>query len=292
MKRLMMLHMSDDVIIADLDGGNERLYRPLSNGQAGLRSGVIAGNVLYAVGAYSAMVYCLRLPDLTLLNTYSCVGKYPFKVELQDGRLYVACADSDTVHMFSQKSGEHISSYHTGGYLTAMALSPYCCMLCTANTRRAYLLSHEQLYPIKEMSIPMLPSCAFYDRDKEMFYVCGTADDGIKGKLCIFDRTGELIKSSDTGNIPVDICTYANLILISCSGEDVTALHARGDGRTMGWVKAPAMPDRLAVCPDNGRMYISSQLEDELRVIDLAGRNVLFNVKTGKEASALLFYDC
>lgn len=289
MDGLLILHMQDEIGFIPSGENAVSFFHPLgTEAQAGLRSGTVSKNTLYAVGAYSGMLYTFKLPQFTLACCRSCVGRYPFKVELKNSSLYIACADSDTVHMLSPSSGEQLSSFRTGGYLTAMAVSPKYCLLCTANTRKIFLLAANQLYPIYEMNLPVLPSCALYDEEKDIFYICGTAEDGVKGSLCLLSGEGELIKICDTGNIPVDMAFYRGLLLISCSGQDVIALHARNNGRTMGWIKGPIMPDRLAVCSERGLLYVSSQLEDVIEIIDLAGRKTLYTIQTGREPSALI----
>ena len=291
MDALLILHMQDEIGLVKNGGGAVSFFRPLGpEAQAGLRSGIIKDSMLYAVGAYSGMLYIFSLPQLSLNCCRSCIGRYPFKIELQQERLYIACADSDTVHMLSSCNGEPLSSYHTGGYLSAMAVSPEFCLLCTYNTRKLFLLSASHLYPELEMNIPLQPNCALYDQSKNLFYICGTAEDGIKGMLCILSGEGELLKICETGDVPVDMALYREQLLISCSGQDVIALHARGEGRTLGWLKGPLMPDRLAVCPQNGRLYGSSQLENIINVIDINGRRTLYTLKTEREPSALIMY--
>lgn len=291
MEGLLILHMQDEIGFVSNGESSVSFFRPLSADiQAGLRSGAIFENTLYAVGAYSGMLYTFKLPQFSLSCCRSCIGRYPFKIELKNNYIYIACADSDTVHLLSANSNEHISSFRTGGYLTAMAVSSKYCLLCTANTRKIFLLASNQLYPVYEMNIPMLPSCAIYDKDKDIFYICGTAEDGIKGILCLLNGEGDLIKICDTGNIPVDMALYKEMLLISCSGHDVISLHSKNNGRTMGWIKGPVMPDRLAVCSETGQLYVSSQLEDIIEVIDLVSRKTLYTIKTGHEPSALLIY--
>lgn len=290
MKSLIILHMQDEIGLA-LNQGPFSFFRPPGlETPAGLRSGVVKDNMLYALGAYSGMLYSFLLPQLSLVCCRSCVGRYPFKLQLEGDNFYIACADSDTVHMLSLKEGEHRFSYHTGGYLTAMAVSPKFCMLCTSNTRRLFLLSSSQLYPIREMALPLQPNCAIYDEEKDIFYICGTAEDGIQGELCIFSGEGELLKLCQTGSVPVDMALYREQLLISCSGQDVIALHMRGDGRTLGWIKGPVMPDRLAICPQTSRLYVSSQLEDIVEIIDINGRKSLYCLKTAREPSAIIIY--
>lgn len=233
MKSLIILHMQDEIGLA-LNQGPFSFFRPTGlETPAGLRSGVVKDNMLYALGAYSGMLYSFLLPQLSLVCCRSCVGRYPFKLQLEGDNFYIACADSDTVHMLSLKEGEHRFSYHTGGYLTAMAVSPKFCMLCTSNTRRLFLLSSSQLYPIREMALPLQPNCAIYDEEKDIFYICGTAEDGIQGELCIFSGEGELLGCAKRAAFLWIWLYIENSCLSPAQDRTVIALHIARYGRTL-----------------------------------------------------------
>ena len=84
MDALLILHMQDEIGLVKNGGGAVSFFRPLGpEAQAGLRSGIIKDSILYAVGAYSGMLYIFSLPQLSLHaiyfhNTTTFSGKYTF----------------------------------------------------------------------------------------------------------------------------------------------------------------------------------------------------------------------
>lgn len=293
MEKLIIFNMGEDTFaITDTFGNSLVTYsikRDSDTNSIGLRTGVVNNGMLYAIGSYNSRLYKIDYSTGNVLSDTGCVGQYPIKVRLFGDYIYVCCADSDTVHMFAKSNFMHIASVHTGVCITDMDITEDSLIICTMSSRQVYVLSLDGLYKKADFNIAFSPAAVLYDNTTGIIYICGTEiDNHSKGVLCLMDIKGNVLAQEQTGDVPVSMCLYKNNVIVSCSGNDCLALHDKSNGKTLNWIKVQTLPGGLCCIEKEDIVFVCSQVENNISVVNLRLKRCLFTFKAGKEPTDIL----
>ena len=256
---------------------------------AGLRAGVIRGNMLYMAGAYNNTFLAADLSARQLTLHTRLVGAYPFAVALGARHAYVCCADTDSLEKVALSSGQTEISTVLPGYPSGFALLRGKCLVCTQNTALLYQLDQESLRPVRVCELPLIPMSVAADEACGLVYVCGIRRDfDVAGCVCALDETLTLRARTQTAELPIALALWGGWLAVSCSAAGQVALYRRGTLAPMGMIDVGGMTDQLCPLPRRGVLLVGDQLEGRVSVLSVSGRKKLFTLETGKEPSAIL----